>query len=103
MGLTLTNRTNHMPHYKLFGPTLSFARNLCSTGLSLQIRVSRQCHELLLKAGGFVFERCPDYKIKMNQKTVESYWLVEKAGLTLPLPSLEKALPLSEYEDVAEV
>lgn len=100
--LTLTNRTSHMPHFKLFGPTLAFARNLCSTGLSLQIRVSKQCHELLLKVGGFAFERCPDYKTRMNQKTVESYWLVERVGLALPLPSLEKALPLSEYEDVVE-
>lgn len=103
VGLMVTNGTSHMPHYKLFGPTLAFARNLCSTGLALQIRVSKQCHDLLMKAGGFAFERCPDYRTRMTQRTVESYWLVEKVGLALPLPGLENALPLSEYEDMVDV
>ena len=65
--------------------------------------MSKQCHDLLVKAagGGFVFERCPDYKTRAtSQRSVESYWLVERAGLNLPLPTLEKALALSEYDDV---
>ena len=34
------------------------------------------------------------------KKPIESYWLVGREGLDLKLPSLDKALPLTEYEDV---
>ena len=99
VGLQTIPGTSRIPHYKLFGPTLRHTHNLCMTGLALQIRVSRQCHELLSGGDGFHFERCPDYTMWHSQKPIESYWLVSKEGLDLKLPSLDGALPLTEYDD----
>lgn len=101
VGLQTSAGTTRIPHYKLFGPTLKYTSNLCATGLSLQIRVSKQCRDLLHSAGGFNFERCPDYLMWSSRKPVESFWLVGKEGLALKLPSLDKALSLSEYGDIA--
>ena len=100
VGLQTSAGATRIPHYKLFGPTVKHTTNLCTTGLALQIRVSKSCRDLLLKAGGFHFERCPDYTLWASQKPIESFWLVGKEGLALKLPSLEHALSLSEYEDI---
>lgn len=106
IGLRTSTGTTRIPHYKLFGPTLKHAANLCSTGLALQIRVSKQCRDLLLKASAmgaesFHLERCPDYMNWASRKPVESYWLAGKEGLAVKLPSLDLAVSLSEYEDIA--
>ena len=90
---------SRIPHYKLFGLSLSHTRNLCLTGLALQIRVSKPCQELLASAGQFQFERCPDYTMWSARRPIESYWLVGREGMELTLPSLELALPLTEYDD----
>ena len=90
---------SQIPHYKLFGLSLSHTRNLCLTGLALQIRVSKPCQELLASAGQFQFERCPDYTMWLARRPIESYWLVGREGMELTLPSLELALPLTEYDD----
>ncbi len=103
VGLRTSSGTSRTPRYKLFGPTIKFTSNLCSTGLALQIRVSQQCRDLLLKAssgGSFHFERCPDYLNWASRKTVESYWLVGREGLCLKMPSLDMAISLSQYEDI---
>lgn len=101
VGLQTSTGMARIPHYKLFGPTVKFTNNLCVTGLALQIRISRQCRDLLLEAaGGFCFERCPDYTMWTSRKPIESYWLVRKEDLPIKLPPLDLALPLSEYEDV---
>ncbi len=102
IGLQTRSGTTRIPHYKLFGPTLKHTNNLCSTDLALQIRVSKQCRDLLLKAPGegFQFERCPDYMKWASKKPVESYWLVGREGLSVKLPSLDLAVSLSQYEDI---
>ena len=54
---------------------------------------------LLASAGQFQFERCPDYTMWSARRPIESYWLVGREGMELTLPSLELALPLTEYDD----
>ena len=103
VGLQTSTGATRIPHYKLFGPTVKHTNSLCTTGLALQIRVSKQCRDLLLKAGGFQFERCPDYMLSASRKPIESYWLVGKEGLSVKLPSLEQAVSLSEYDDTTEI
>lgn len=100
VGLQTTVGVTRVPRYKLFGPTLHFAGALCSSGLALQIRVSKRCRDLLVEAGGFRFERCPDYVATSSGKTVESYWLEGREGLELKLPTLDLAVPLTEYQDI---
>ena len=99
IGLQTAAGVSRIPHYKLFGPSLHYTRNLCMTGLALQIRVSKPCHELLVSTGLFHFERCPDYTMWSAKKPIESFWLVGREGRELKLPSLECALPLTEYDD----
>ena len=100
VGLQTAVGSAHIPHYKLFGSTMTTTRRLCTTGLALQIRVSKPCHDLLVQAGGFKFERCPDFTTWKSSKSIESYWLVEKEGEDLALPSLDLAISLSDYEDI---
>lgn len=100
VGLPTSAGATCIPHYKLFGPTVKHTNNLCTSGLALQIRVSKQCRDLLVSAGGFRFERCPDYLMWARRKPIESYWLVGREELPLILPSLDQALSLSEYEDI---
>ena len=87
---------SRIPHYKLFGLSLSHTQNLCMTGLALQIRVSKSCQELLASTGLFHFERCPDYTMWSARRPIESFWLVGREGMELTLPSLDLALPLTE-------
>ena len=91
---------SHIPHYKLFGPTLRYASNLCHSGLALQIRVSKQCRDLLNQEGGFLFERSPDYMTWGSAQPIESYWLTGKEGLQLKLPPLDCAISLANYDDI---
>ena len=91
---------SRIPHYKLFGLSLSHTQNLCMTGLALQIRVSKSCQELLASTGLFHFERCPDYTMWSARRPIESFWLVGREGMELTLPSLDLALPLTEYDDI---
>ena len=100
IGLQTGAGTPRMPHYKLFGSSVKYLNNLCTTSLALQIRVSKHCQELLAPIGTFKFERCPDYSMFCVKKPIESYWLVGREGLNLKLPSIDKALPLTEYDDV---
>ena len=88
-----------IPHYRLFGEAVEFARYLSATCLPLQIRVSSISHQLLSAETDFLFERCPDFPAP-NGDTIESYWLLDKKGLDINLPSQEEALPLSECEDI---
>ena len=90
----------HIPHYKLFGLSLGHTQNLCMTGLALQVCVSKSCQELLASTGWFKFERCPDYIMwSAVRKPIESFWLVGREGMELTLPSLDLALPLTDYDD----
>ena len=91
---------SHIPHYKLFGPTLHYTSNLCHSGLALQIRVSKQCRDLLNQVGGFIFERSPDYMTWDCAQPIESYWLTGKEGLQLKLPLLDCAISLAKYDDI---
>ena len=43
IGLQTAACVSRIPHYKLFGHSLKYTHNLCTTGLALQIRVSKQC------------------------------------------------------------
>ena len=99
IGLQTAAGVSRIPHYKLFGPSLQYTHNLCMTGLALQIRVSKPCHELLVSTGLFHFERCPDYTMWSAKKPIESFWLVGREGMKIKLPSVECALPLTEYDD----
>lgn len=99
VSLQTTVGTQHIPHYKLFGPTVNFTNKLCTTGLALQIRISKACWELLNKVSGYHFERCPDYMTWNGQKPLESYWLVGHNELQYDLPCVDQAISLSEYED----
>lgn len=99
LGLQSVAGANRIPQFKLLGPTLRHAESLCRTGLALQIRVSKRCKELLSHDHDFQFERCPDYLAWANRKPIESYWLVGKSSLPMKLPSLDLAVPLSDYED----
>lgn len=99
IGLQTAAGVSRIPHYKLFGPSVKHTHNLCMTGLALQIRVSKQCQELLASTGLYHVERCPDYTMWSTQKPIESFWLVGRDGMELKLPSLEHALPLGEYDD----
>ena len=91
---------SHIPHYKLFGPTLRYTSNLCHSGLALQIRVSKQCRDLLNQEGEFLFERSPDYMTWDSAQPIESYWLTGKEGLQLKLPPLDCAISLANYDDI---
>ena len=92
--------SSHIPHYKLFGPTVRYASNLCHSGLALQIRVSKQCRDLLIQEGGFMFERSPDYMTWDSVRPIESYWLIGKEDSPLKLPPIDSALPLAQYDDI---
>ncbi len=96
-GLGITS--SRIPQFKLLGPTVRHANSLCRTGLALQIRVSKKCKELLSYDKNFMFERCPDFMALAHRKPIESYWLIGKTDLAVRLPSLELAVPLSEYEN----
>ena len=85
--------------YQLLGKTLEHVHNLCYTGLALQIRASKACHDLLLSSD-YVMEKCPDFCTEGN--IIESYWIVKKKGLSYRLPSLEDAISLSEYSYTAQ-
>ena len=101
LGLQSNASSSRIPHYKLFGPTVRFVGNLCTSGLALQIRMSKSSYELLSSTNdGYCFERCPDYMVCAGRKPIESYWLVGKSDMPLKLPSLELALPLMEYDDI---
>ena len=92
---------SHIPHYKLFGPMLQYTSNLCRSGLALQIRVGKQCRDLLNQEGaGFLFERSPDYTTWDSAQPIESYWLTGKEGLQLKLPPLDCAISLANYDDI---
>lgn len=100
VGLQTVEGSRQVPKYKLFGPTVKEAQNLCASGLALQIRVSKSCRNLLQHHGGFNFERCPD-RVSWHGKTLtESYWLLSKDGLPLKMPSLDDAVSLSAYDDI---
>ena len=99
LGLQSTLRSNRIPQFKIWGPTVRHVYSLCHTGLALQIRVSKQCKDILSCDEKFKFERCPDYQARADRKPVESYWLVRKSDLPLKMPPLDLALPLSDYED----
>ena len=92
--------SSHAPHYKLFGPTLRHVNNLCRSGLALQIRVSKQCRNLLVQEGGFEFERSPDYMTWDSTQPIESYWLVGKEDFDLTLPPVDCAISLANYDDI---
>lgn len=47
LGLQTAIGANRIPHFKLLGPTVQHVNSLCRTGLALQIRVSKQCKDLL--------------------------------------------------------
>ena len=102
VGLQTSNvGASHAPHYKLFGPTLRYVSNLCRSGLALQIRVSKQCRNLLItELEGFKFERSPDYMTWDSAQPIESYWLVGKEDLDLTLPSVDCAISLANYDDI---
>ena len=100
VGLQTSTGTSRVPHYKVFGPTVRYLRSLCSSGLALQVRVSKHCRDLLVEAGGYMFERCPDYMAWSNRKPIESYWLVAKEDMPLRLPSVNEAISLWDYEDI---
>lgn len=99
-GLQTALGSNRIPHFKLMGPTVRHVSSLCRSGLALQIRVSKDCKDLLSRDEEFLFERCPDYVVWANRKPIESYWLVGKRNLPLKLPSLDLAISLSDYEDM---
>ncbi len=98
IGLQTTASASRVPRYKLFGPTMRHLQTLCSSSLALQVRVSKQCRDFLVMAGGYSFERCPDYTVVSNRKPLESYWLVAKDQLPLILPSLSDAISLQDYD-----
>ena len=100
VGLQTVEGSQQVPKYKLFGPTVKEAQNLCASGLALQIRVSRSCRDLLLTNGGFHFERCPDRASCHSRGLTESYWLLGKDGLPLKMPTLDDALSLSVYDNI---
>ena len=100
IGLQTTTGTARTPHYKLFGPTMRHLQTMYLSSLALQIRVSKQCRDLLLSTGGYIFERCPDYMLVSSRQLIESYWLVAKVDFPLKLPSLSDAMPLCDYEDI---
>lgn len=83
--------------YRLFGPAIDYVRMLCTNGLALQIRVSKECHQLLKKEGTFAMEKSPDVH-RSNGQVIETYWLLWKDGLDIAIPSLEAAVPLNEYD-----
>ena len=91
---------SHIPHYKLFGPLMQYVSKLCHSGLALQIRVSKQCRNLLVEEGGFMFERSPDYIAWDDVQPIESYWLIGKEDLQLKLPPLDRAVSLASYDDL---
>ena len=100
IGLQTVEGSRQVPKYKLFGPTVKEAQNLCVSGLALQIRVSKSSRDLLQHHGGFHFERCPD-RVSWHSKTLtESYWLLGKDGLPLKMPTLDDALSLSAYDNI---
>ncbi|KAI6646692.1 Atrial natriuretic peptide receptor 1 [Oopsacas minuta] len=90
---------SQIPHYHIFGTAVDFTRYLSSTSLPLQIRVSSACHQLISSDTDFIFERCPDYAAP-NGHNIESFWLLDKKGLDINLPSQFDALPLSECKDI---
>ena len=100
VGLQTVKGSRQIPKYKLFGPTVREAQNLCASGLALQIRVSKSCRDLLQHQGGFHFERCPDRVLWHSKSLTESYWLLGKDELPLKMPSLDDALSLSAYDDI---
>ena len=100
VSLQTATGSTHIPHYRLFGSTLTTTSKLCTTGLALQIRVSKLCHDLLIQADRYQFERCPDFMTWSSSKPIESYWLVGLEGEDYNLPSVDLAVSLSNYEDI---
>ena len=101
LGLQVDVESNCNPaEFKIMGPTIQHVKFLCRTGLALQIRVSKESRMLLGDNGEYVFERCPDFIACVNQKPIESYWLVGQTSLSIKLPSLDLAIPLSHYDEI---
>lgn len=100
LGLQTTMEANRIPEFKFLGPTIHHIDMLCSTGLALQIRVSQDCKTLLDQSDGFLFERCPDYSASSDSKAVVSYWLIGQKKLPIKFPSLDLAMPLTEYNHI---
>ena len=100
LGLQTSLESNCIPEFRFLGPTLHYVNMLCQTGLALQIRVSKECKALLDQCEGFLFERCPDYLTASNGKPVVTYWLIGQNYLSIKLPSLDLAIPLTEYNDI---
>ena len=101
LGLQVAAGVHRVPQFKVLGRTVEHANTLCKTGLALQIRISKQCKDLLSCSGhSFEFERCPDYKTLATGKPIESYWLVGEKNLKVKLPSLDLSIPLDEYTDI---
>lgn len=100
VGLQTVEGSRQVPKYKLFGPSIKEAQNLCASGLALQIRISKSCRDLLQQHGGFHFERCPDRMSWHSRTLTESYWLLSKDGLPLKMPALDDALSLSAYDNI---
>lgn len=100
VGLQTVEGSRQVPKYKLFGSTVKEAQSLCTSGLALQIRVSKSCRDLLQHHGGFHFERCPDRTPCHSKTLTESYWLLGKNGLPLKMPTLDDALSLSSYDNL---
>ena len=100
LGLQTASEAHRIPEFKLFGPTLYQASMLCRTGLALQIRVSKECKILLDHCNEFLFERCPDYSANLDSSPVASYWLIGHTEISIKQPSLDLALPLTEYNHI---
>ena len=96
IGLQTASGISQIPHYKLFGPSLQYTHNLCMTGLDVQIQIS---NELLTATGSFDFERSRLHHA-VHQGT---YWLVDREGMDLKLPTLDYVLPCTDYDDTANI
>lgn len=98
IGLQTRAGSTRIPQYKLWGHSLQSLKQLCETGLALQIRTSKPCWNLLNDTDRFDFERCPD--LMRQQKPIESFWLVSEKDVDLSLPSINDGLSLSEYDNL---